>query len=306
MCRLEPLSSCSFFCSITGRFAVRFSVVHVVPLREKRVKSDSCLRLYFAQNAPPGRTTGQQLVEDGVSKKDRAEFLRKQREERKANRKKEMKRSAARPRPTEPSAGVGIRNRRTSAPAMIPSTGDLQSGLAAPLSPRTYAREAPCTSKADVAKTPPMCTGEDETVAKGRRTPPPMASIGLPSTGEHDGGAEVSPPALADSTPAGEVLAAPVTAVRTSPPLMFNPTAVPPPVAPVSAASSSHAQPPRHPSIAFNVNETVERALTEARRDAGVAERRAAFWKCRFRDLAMWAASFVLLSYASDHSFEDC
>jgi len=55
------------------------------------------------------------------------------------------------------------------------------------------------------------------------------------------------------------------------------------------------------------VNETVERALTEARREAGVAERSAAFWKCRFRDLAVWSASFVVLTYASDHSFEqDC
>lgn len=58
--------------------------------------------------------------------------------------------------------------------------------------------------------------------------------------------------------------------------------------------------------MAFNVNETVEKALTEARRDAGVAKRKAAFWRCRFRDLAVWAASFVVLAYASDHGFDDC
>lgn len=58
--------------------------------------------------------------------------------------------------------------------------------------------------------------------------------------------------------------------------------------------------------MAFNVNETVERALAEARRDVGVAERITMFCKCRFRDLAVWAASFVILTYASDHGFEDC
>lgn len=245
-------------------------------------------------------------MEDGISKKDRAEFLKKQREERKANRKKGMQRPASRPRPTEPSGGVGIRNRRTSAPAMMPSTVDVPSGFAAHLTPATPPREVQGTSEADLAQAPPMPTVEDNAAAKGRRTPPPMASAGLSLTGEHGGEAVVSPPAQPDSIRAGEVLAAPAAAVRAPPPRMFNPTSVPPPVAPPSSAASSHAQPPRHPSIAFNVNETVERALTEARRDAGVAERRATFWKCRFRDLTVWAASFVVLSYASDHSFEDC
>lgn len=244
-------------------------------------------------------------MEDGISKKDRAEFLRKQREERKANRKKEMQRSASRPRPTEASGDAGIRNRRTSAPAIMPSTGDVRSGFAVPLSPATSTRESPGTSETNSTQNPTLSIGEDNVVVKSRRTPPPMSSTGI-STREHDGGAVVSPPSQADSTPAGEVLAAPATAVRAPPPLMFNPTAVPPPVAPPSAAASSHAQPPRHPSIAFNVNETVERALTEARRDAGMAEKRAAFWKYRFRDLAVWAVSFVVVAYASDHSFEDC
>lgn len=252
-------------------------------------------RVYFTQNVAPNRTTGQLLVENGISKKDRAEILRKRREERKANRKKEMQRSASRPGSTESSGVVGIRNRRTSAPAMMSSTGSVRSGLAAPLSPTP--RETVGTSESDVAQTPAMSVGEDSS--------PAMVSTGL-STGEHVGGPAVSPPAQADSTQAGEVLAAPATATRAPPPLMFNPTAVPPPVAPPSSATRSHAQPPRHPSIAFNVNETVERALTEARRDAGVAERRATFWKHRCRDLAVWAASFVVLSYASDHSFEDC
>lgn len=241
-------------------------------------------RCVFPQNAPPGRTTGP-LVEDGISKKDRQEYLKKQREERKANRKN------SRPRSVEPSGSVSIRNRRTSAPAMMPATVNGPSGFTAPGTPATPPRDAPGTSMGDPVQEPPRPTVEDNGEAESS------------ATGEQGVGAAVPPPALADSS--GEGLTAPAAEVRPPPPF-FNPTAVPPPIAPPSTAASSHAQPPRHPSIAFNVNETVEKALTEARRDAGVAERRAAFWKCRFRDLAVWSASFVVLAYASDHGFEDC
>eukprot|EP00752_Nemacystus_decipiens_P009406 g8409.t1 len=235
----------------------------------------------LALNAPPGRTTGP-LVEDGISKKDRQEYLKKQREERKANRKNSRARS------TEPSV---IRNRRTSAPAAMASTVNGPSVSAAPGDAATPPREAPVTNKADSVQEPPKLTVEGYGEAES------------PASSEQGAGPTVRPRVLADSN--GDVSVAPAAPVRPPPPF-FNPTAVPPPVAPPSTTSSSHAQPPRHPSMAFNVNETVEKALTEARRDAGVAERRAAFWKCRFRELALWSASFVVLAYASDHGFEDC
>lgn len=218
-------------------------------------------------------------MEDRISKKDRQEYLKQQREARKANRKN------LRPRSVEPSV---IRNRRTSAPAVMPSTLSGPSGFAAPATPP---RAAPGTNEPDSVQEPPKPTVEDSGEAESS------------ATGEQGVGAAVPPLPLADSS--GEGFAAPAAAVR-PPPTFFNPTALPPPVAPPSTTASSHAQPPRHPSMAFNVNETVEKALTEARRDAGVAERRAAFWKCRFRDLAVWSASFVVLAYASDHGFEDC
>lgn len=218
-------------------------------------------------------------MEDGISKEARAEFLKNQREQRKANRKKGQTSWASRAGPSQPSGGVcvGVSTLRTSAPTEMPST----------------TRDAPCGLAA-------------------RLTPPPLESTGMmPPVGELDEDAVGHPPAhQGNSTQAGDVSAAHATAVMPRPPpppIMFNPTAVPPPIAPRHAAGveGSRPQAPMHPSIAFNVNETVERALTEARRDAGVAERRATFWKCRFRDLALWAASFVVLSYASDHSFED-
>lgn len=234
---------------------------------------------FSAQNAHPGRTTGP-LVEDNVSKEDRREYLKKQREERKANRKN------TRPRSVEPSV---IRNRRTSAPAIMPSAVIGRSAFATPGTPATPPREAPVTSKAESVQEPPKPTMDG------------TGGADSPATEEQAAGPAVPPP----SASSDEVSAPPAAPVRPPPPF-FNPTAVPPPVAPPSTTASSHAQPPRHPSMAFNVNETVERALTEARRDAGVAERRAAFWKCRFRDLALWSASFVVLAYASDHGFEDC
>ncbi|CAM9835096.1 unnamed protein product [Ectocarpus sp. 12 AP-2014] len=240
-------------------------------------------------NAPPGRTTGP-LVEDGVSKKERAEFLKRQREERKLNRKKGMQAS---------SGSAGFRNRRTSAPAtMTPAVVDAAAG---PRTPPTLHGEA------DFYQASPKPAIEDKGASRSKRIPPPcMASTAgvspkdaAPTGGGQQGG---GPSPRSDLTPTGEA----VPPLRVPPPRMFHPMAVPPPIAPPSATPSSHAPPSMHPSMAFNVNETVERALTEARRDAGFAERNAKFWRCRFRDLAVWAASFVILTYASDHGFEDC
>ncbi|CAM9090622.1 unnamed protein product, partial [Ectocarpus sp. 6 AP-2014] len=240
-------------------------------------------------NAPPGRTTGP-LVEDGVSKKERAEFLKRQREERKLSRKKGMQAS---------SGSAGFRNRRTSAPAtMTPAAVDAPPG---PRTPPTLHREA------NFCQATPKTAIEDKGSSGSKRIPPPCMAFtagvspkDAAPTGEGQQGG--GPSSRSDSTPSGET----VPPSRASPPRMFNPMAVPPPIAPPSATTSSHAPPPMHPSMAFNVNETVERALTEARRDAGLAERNATFWKCPFRDFAVWAASFVILTYASDHGFEGC
>ncbi|CAM9837260.1 unnamed protein product [Ectocarpus sp. 13 AM-2016] len=240
-------------------------------------------------SAPPGRTTGP-LVEDGVSKKERAEFLKRQREERKLNRKKGMQAS---------SGSAGFRNRRTSALATMTSAV-----VDAPADPRT-----PPTlhGEADFCQAFPKPAIEDKGASGTKRIPPPymaltagVSSKDVAPTGEGQQGG--GPPLRSDSTPTGEA----VPPFRAPPPRMFNPAAVPPPIAPPSATTSSYTPPSMHPSMAFNVNETVERALTEARRDAGFAERNAKFWKCRCRDLAVWAVSFVVFTYASDHGFEDC
>lgn len=253
------------------------------------------------QNVPPGRTTGELYVEDGISKKDRAEHLKKKREERKAKRKQQgMQRPAA-------ASTASIRNRRISAPAIImPSTVEVPSEATAPRIPATPPRtafEAQRPGEGDPVQAPSMPSQDNEEAENTRATP--IASTSSLSAGEHGEVAAVPPSSQPEST--GEAVAVPPPAIR-PPPTFFDPTNVPPPpVGPPSAAASSRAPPSRHPSIAFNVNETVEKALTEARREACVAERRAAFWKCRFRDLAVWSASFVVLAYASDHSFEqDC
>ncbi|CAM9141858.1 unnamed protein product [Ectocarpus sp. 6 AP-2014] len=250
------------------------------------------------KNAPSCRTTGP-LVEDGVSKKDRAEYLKKQREERKANRKKGMQASTSRTRSADPPGSAAFRNRRTSAPAMMPTAA-----VNAPAAPRT-----PPTlhGETDLFQASPKPAIEDREGSESKRMPPPpmgltagVSPTGAAPVGEDQQGGGPSP--RSDSTLTGETMAP----VRAPPPRMFNPTAVPPPIAPSSATTSSHAPPPMHPTMAFNVNESVERALKEARGDAGRAERNAMFWKYRFRDLAVWAASFAVLTYASDHGFEDC
>ncbi|CAM9563646.1 unnamed protein product [Ectocarpus fasciculatus] len=276
-------------------------IAPMVPIDQHKAevaKATDSTDLRVLKNAPPFRTTGQ-LVEDGVSKEDRAELLKKQREERKANRKKGMQASTSRTRSAEPPGGAAFRNRRTSAPAMMPAAA-----VNAPAAPR-----APTIlhGEADLVQASSKPAIEDREASGSKRMPPPPMGLtaGVSPTGaapvgedQHDGG----PSPGSDSTPTGDAVAP----LRAPPPRMFNPTAVPPPIAPPSATTSSHAPPPMHPSMAFNVNESVERALKEARRDAGQAERNAMFWKCRFRDLAVWAASFAVLTYASDHGFEDC
>ncbi|CAM9849575.1 unnamed protein product [Ectocarpus sp. 13 AM-2016] len=273
----------------------------MVPIDQPKAeaaKATDSSGLRVLKNAPPCRTTGP-LVEDGVSKKARAEYLKKQREERKANRKKGMQAPTSRTRSAEPPGSAAFRNRRTSAPAMMPTAA-----VNAPVAPRT-----PSTlhGEADLFQASPKPAIEDREALESKRMPPlPIGlTAGVPPTGaapvreDQQGG---GPSPRSDSTLAGEAVAP----LRAPPPRMFNPTTVPPPVAPPSATTSSHAPPPMHPTMAFNVNESVERALKEARRDAGQAERNAMFWKCRFRDMAVWAASFAVLTYASDHGFEDC
>ncbi|CAM9609020.1 unnamed protein product [Ectocarpus sp. 4 AP-2014] len=276
-------------------------IAPTVPIDQQKAeaaKATDSTGLRVLKNAPPCRTTGP-LVENGVSKKDRAEYLKKQREERKANRKKGMQASTSRTRSAEPPGSAAFRNRRTSAPAMMRTAA-----VNAPAAPRT---PPTLPGGADLFQASPKPAIEDtETSESKRMLPPPMGlTAGVSSTGaapvreDQQGG---GPSPRSDSTLTDEAVAP----LRAPPPRMFNPTAVPPPIAPPSATTSSHAPPPMHPTMAFNVNESVERALKEARRDAGQAERNAMFWKCRFRDMAVWAASFAVLTYASDHGFEYC
>lgn len=288
---------------------------------------------FFLQNAPKGRTTGP-LVEDGISKAERAEFLRKQREERKANRRKGMKGMQA-ARSNESLANAGLRNRRTSAPGMMTGTFSAQSRPAAlpavanPPAPGSNSNmDSNNSSNSNELDSPGSCgvqpimpAADGNGTAADRETPPQVPSA-VPEhenekeeekkEHEHEHGRGTPPPPLppvASASPGSDVVvAAPTPAVRAlaPPPRMFNPTSVPPPTAPPSATGGAQALPAQHPSIAFSVDASVERALTQARREKGVAERRAAFWKCRFRDVAVWAASFAVLSFASDHGFEDC
>lgn len=268
------------------------------------------------QNAPKGRTTGP-LVEDGISKAERAEFLRKQREERKANRKKGMQAA----RSAEPLSNAGLRNRRTSAPGMMTGAFSAQAmgrpAAATPPAPVRKSNELDSPAPDSARVSPVPAVGDNGAngngTAAGRETPPQGPSAveehkERETEHEHGRGTTPPPPGMADANPENEIFAAAAPAVRAPapPPRMFNPTSVPPPTAPPTATSGASALPAQHPSIAFSVDASVERALTQAKREAGVAQRRAAFWKCRFRDVALWAASFAVLSYASDHGFEDC
>ena len=263
------------------------------------------------QNAPKGRTTGP-LVEDGISKAERAEFLRKQREERKANRRKGMQAA----RSAEPSVNSGLRNRRTSAPGMMTGAFSAQAmarpaALPAVATPPATGSLSNGPDSPDSARISPVPAVDDNGTAAGRETPLQVPSA-VEEREEHEkehkhGQGTPPPPATADAFPENEiVVAAPAVRAPAPPPRMFNPTSVPPPTAPPTATSGAQALPAQHPSIAFSIDASVERALTQARREAGLAERRATFWKCRFRDVAVWAASFAVLSYASDHGFKDC
>lgn len=86
------------------------------------------------------------------------------------------------------------------------------------------------------------------------------------------------------------------------PPRMFNPTLVPPPVIrPAGPAPGALPLAPRHAPVAFNVSDTLEKALQKAQRDLQRAEWRASFWRCRCRDVSVWAASFAIMSFATEH-----
>lgn len=177
--------------------------------------------------------------------------------------------------------------------------GGAQAASSAPVTP-----PFPAMNEQDPAQVPPMVAAVDRNgTAEGTRTPPPAPS----STGGQQDDASVagvSPPAHADAPPSVELV--PALTARAPPPRMFNPTAVPPLTAPPTAAAGAQALVPRHPSVAFSVDATVERALNQARQDASLAERRATFWKSRFREVIVWTASFAVMAYASDRGFEDC
>lgn len=278
------------------------------------------------QNASKGRATGL-LVEDGISKAERSEILRKQKEERKANRKKGMHASAARGSSGASAANAGLRNRRTSAPAMMPAPSRFTPPSAAEIPPLPPTNEQSLAQGAQPPRSEDNGPGDlkpHDSMQHGNMPDDNMPDDNKPGESRLGDNGPISPPsppadeghgeaplasppaqvAQVDAPPANEVVPAPP-AVRAPPPLMFNPTAVPPPTAPPTAGSGQ-SQPPRHPSVVFSVNETVEKALAQAKEDATLAGRSAAFWKHRCRDVVVWAASFVLLSYASDHGFEDC
>ncbi|CAB1101454.1 unnamed protein product [Ectocarpus sp. CCAP 1310/34] len=224
-------------------------IAPTVPIDQQ--KTEAASHRFYGLEGPKGRTTGP-LVEDGVSKKDRAEYLKKQREQRKANRKKGMQASTSRTRSVESPGSAVFRSRRTSAPAMMH-----------------------CRQRASSSAYP---TNSPRESSESKRMPPPPMGLtaGVSPTGaapvrEEQQGEGPSP--RSDSTLTGEAVAP----LRAPSPRMFNPTAVPPPIAPPSATTSLHAPPPMHPTMAFNVNESVERALKEVKRDAGQAERNAMF-----------------------------
>lgn len=200
---------------------------------------------------------------------------------------------------------MGIRNRRTPAPAGVPLAGP---GAALPEPAQVVATSS--AAGPHQSPPPPVVIPEADGDSRERRVLSPLpagSAEGSPGQDESPSVSSVqpdSPPTEGGAPPPPP--SAPAVPIG-PPPCMFNPTAIPPPTAALStSAVSAQSQPPRHPSIAFSVNETVERALKIAEGEKHVAERRAAFWKYRFRDLAVWAASFAILSYASDHGFEDC
>lgn len=219
-------------------------------------------------------------------------------------------------RPTaEPVSAVGMRNRRNPAPAGPVDMPAVGPGSVSPQNPAPAMAIPPAVSR-EPTPPPPVVIPEADTDVREHKVPsPPRPPLAAPTEETSNG----SPPVTLsqpDSTDANSVRDAavvqpqppsPKPAMVGPPPKMFNPAIMPPPTAaPPSAVSGAQSQAPRHPSIAFSVNDTVEKALKIAEGEKRVAERRAMFWKCRFRDLAVWATSFVVLSYASDHALADC
>lgn len=236
------------------------------------------------------RTTGP-LVEDGISKEERVAYLRRQREARKANRKRGGP-STLRLK-AEPITEVGFPSRRTPSPVGQLETSAFATVPSPQPSNALHTISAPDGAETVLAAVP----GNDDGAPESRQTPTPPVP-------ENEAGTAVSTRAGIESTPNIEVIPPPV---AVAPPRMFNPTAIPPPtVSALGTATNTQCQPSIHPSIAFSVNETIEKALKLAECEAEVAQRRALFWRCRCRDVVVWAASFAVLSFASDRSFTDC
>lgn len=154
------------------------------------------------------------MVEDGVSKKDRAEFLKRQREERKLNRKKGIQFSMSK---TAPPGSANFRNGQTSAPAMMtPAAVDAPAAQRTPLT---------LIGEADFCPASPKPAIEDRGAPGSKRIPPPSMALaaGVSPTGPAATGKDQQgggPSRRKDSTPTGEA----VPPLRAPPPRMFNPT----------------------------------------------------------------------------------
>lgn len=239
---------------------------------------------FFVQNIPvakPGRQTTGPLVEDGISKEERARFLREQREQRKANRKKGR-------------------------PDMKNKSKNTDAGPNAP-GPDGGENPVPATPRNTIIPQPTAPTVTKREEVREDRTIPAEAAVAPVSEEQKQRripskNGPGSPPE--ESSSGTDITTRPT--VTAPPPRMFNPTTVAPPTAVPPRAVTTVSQAQRHPTMAFSVNETVERALKEAKREASLADRKAMFWLQRFIDLAVLAASFMILSFSSDRSFDDC
>lgn len=238
--------------------------------------------------AKAGRQTTGPLVEDGISKEERARFLREQREQRKANRKK-----------GRPDMQKANRNKNINRPV---TDGDVP---AVPRDAILLPPTAPTGTKQEKATEhdtiPPETSPSEELTQTVDKEPTPSENgQGRPPEESSSSTVKIDAPSSGNDVITRPAVAAP-------PPRMFNPTtAAPPTGVPPPRAVTTVSQTQRHPTMAFSVNETVERALKEAKRDASLADRRAMFWLRRFRDLAVLAVSFAILSFSSDRSFNDC
>lgn len=223
------------------------------------------------------------MVEDGISKEERARFLREQREQRKANRKKMNKNTN--------------RSNQTMTESEKTDPTDTRDAILLPPSAPTVTKQEKATSEEHDTI---GASSSDELTQTVEKEPTPSENRQGTSVEESSSMVKIDPPS--SST---DIITRPV--VTAPPPRMFNPTnAAPPTGIPPRASITTVSQTQRHPTMAFSVNETVERALKEAKREASIADRRAMFWLRRFRDLAVLAASFTILSFSSDRSFDDC